>query len=259
MIKILAQGKQHNHIAGFKPCVEIAGNKWIWWDENHTPAFDVFDEIKPDIFLGVGELSRAVEKCLKSFECQYIIQFAEYSYSIHPTQSQLDTQILTFPILIDDITFYPGKPQNKFKTDILCYGITSEPDIYFMALCGIEKPMNVKLIGNYRWPLIEYAGQVNQEEKIAFIQSSKLIYCQTLGEVAQALACQKLPVTGGRMWDILPELCFNDPIHFAQWCNAAIADEEIINHELSMIDNNIIQQTYTKAYSKILKHLGRMT
>lgn len=66
-MKILCQNFSNAlyHIAlGWKNVFESIGCQWVWW-QNGTPAFDAFDKVQPDMFIGsTYDLDRATIKCL---------------------------------------------------------------------------------------------------------------------------------------------------------------------------------------------------
>ena len=61
-------------ISGWKDVFERLGHEWLWWphsgsswlgtDKENRPAFDVFDEFEPDIFIGDTNIDRATAKCI---------------------------------------------------------------------------------------------------------------------------------------------------------------------------------------------------
>ena len=52
---------------GWKNVCESIGIKWVWWNRSQKPAFDIFSEENPDIFIGTTyDLCRASVKCIVS-------------------------------------------------------------------------------------------------------------------------------------------------------------------------------------------------
>ena len=48
---------------GWREVFELLGHEWIWWPTG-KPAFDMFDEFEPDIFIGTTDIDRATSKCI---------------------------------------------------------------------------------------------------------------------------------------------------------------------------------------------------
>ncbi len=48
---------------GWQDVLEGIGHEWVWWPTG-KPAFDVFDELQPDIFIGTLDIDRAICKCI---------------------------------------------------------------------------------------------------------------------------------------------------------------------------------------------------
>ena len=45
-------------IDGWKDVFDRLGHEWLWWPPE-KPAFDMFDEFEPDIFIGTTDIDRA--------------------------------------------------------------------------------------------------------------------------------------------------------------------------------------------------------
>ena len=50
-------------IKGWKDVFDRLGCEWVWWPPG-KPAFDMFDEFEPDIFIGTTDIDRATAKCI---------------------------------------------------------------------------------------------------------------------------------------------------------------------------------------------------
>ena len=50
-------------VNGWKDVFDRLGHEWLWWPVG-KPAFDIFDEFQPDIFIGDLGIDRAICKCI---------------------------------------------------------------------------------------------------------------------------------------------------------------------------------------------------
>jgi hypothetical protein len=53
----------HYIIDGWKDVFDRLGHEWVWYPPE-KPAFDVFDEFEPDMFIGTTDINRATSKCI---------------------------------------------------------------------------------------------------------------------------------------------------------------------------------------------------
>ena len=63
ILSIKYSNAPHYIISGWKDVFDRLGHEWLWWPAE-KPAFDVFDEFEPDIFIGTTEMDRATVKCI---------------------------------------------------------------------------------------------------------------------------------------------------------------------------------------------------
>jgi len=60
-------GEYHRHL-GFANALRMAGNQFVFWNADQKPAFDIFDEYKPDVFIGTTfDLDRATINSIKNY------------------------------------------------------------------------------------------------------------------------------------------------------------------------------------------------
>lgn len=232
-MKILVRGIIGNHVHGFQNLFEKAGHKWIWWEENHTPAFDAFDEIRPDIFIGCGSNTTAIDKCLASYRnVRTMMQIAPYTFEINGTK-------LAYPTLVDQYVHRVGPINKRLSCDIACVEL---PHPHLLHICT-ESKLIVKISGHSPWPIPQYIGVMTGPEMVSLYQSAKAVYANTPEEAGRAIACGSLCITSSKR---LCELFKN---------NVAILDSDFNwtsipngNARKFLYDNEL---TYAKAFESV--------
>jgi len=71
MLKFLClykSGGEYPRHLGFANALRSAGNQFVFWNPTQKPAHDIFDEYKPDVFIGTTfDLDRATINCIKNY------------------------------------------------------------------------------------------------------------------------------------------------------------------------------------------------
>lgn len=194
-MKILVQGIKNNHVAGFQYYAEQRKHQWVWWEESHTPAFDVFDEVKPRLYIGVGEQSIAVQRCLRETNVPSIIEIEPFNYVVRTSYEQLPNIIgegLNCGILVNDRVYQPQEPDPKFACDIAYCGPLNP---MVMQLCYPIGKYHIKIAGECRWPVAQYIGMITLAQKIKLYNSAKAVYTDDMEEAIRAIACNTLVLT----------------------------------------------------------------
>jgi len=252
-MKILVQAVKGNHLHGFKSLFEAKKHQWIWWEESHTPAFDVFDELQPDLFIGYGEVSRAVIKCLKmySYKTKVMCQIGPYTYVVKG-------ETLSFPFLVNTEVHHAGADDNKLACDIGC---CEPPHPYLLSLCHPVGKFKIKILGDTPWPVPQYIGLANWSDLVKLYQSASLVFANDIEEIGRAMACGALCLTANEEASKL----LQEHIVFVD-CKEALYDEchqlltsrtgervSIVQNALRYIyDNNL---TYEHAFKQICSKL----
>ena len=79
-------------IDGWKDVFDRLGHEWLWWNPE-KPAFDVFDEFEPDIFIGTTDIDRATAKCIAERpEMKVVLKARNWG----PSDEYIDTEV--YPI-----------------------------------------------------------------------------------------------------------------------------------------------------------------
>jgi len=187
-LKVIAEGIINNQIVGFQPLFINLGWDWIWWEEICISAYKVFDEVQPDLFVGVGEPSKALSQCLKEFDTPSIIQTAPFTYKV-------GKKIFKYACLVDHFTYNNNRERcDKLRCDIGCFTINKTPSLYLTSLCYPIDKYQIIILGSQRWNLPQYLGDCNIEEKILLYRSSNLIFCETIEEKARSIACNNIAI-----------------------------------------------------------------
>lgn len=62
---------------GWGHVFQALGHEFHWWEQERKPAFDVFDEVRPDLFLGTTfDLDRATYKCIAARPEMKVVLYA---------------------------------------------------------------------------------------------------------------------------------------------------------------------------------------
>jgi len=251
-MKILAQAVKDNHIFGFKELFESRRHQWIWWEESHAAAFDVFDEVQPDLFIGCGEISKAVKKCLNIYRHK-----TKAMYQTGPYTYQVGDNIWSYPLLVNTNVHQPGHPNLKLLCEIGC---CEAPHPHLLYLCGTGK-FRIKIIGPTRWPVPQYVGTAQWQELIMLYQSAKLVYANQVEEIGRAIACNTCVVTSNNeLPDFFTDLVYpaSDAFELYDTCHQLLTsrDGERITHA-SLGHKRIVESelTYKKAFEDVCEAL----
>lgn len=252
-MKILVQAIKGNHLYGFKNLFEANRHQWIWWEEEHTPAFDAFDELQPDLFIGYGEPSRAVKKCLKKYQgkIRFMFQTGPYTYQIK------DKTFSCRPFLVNKLIHHPGKLNKKLECDIAC---CEGPHPYFTSLCRPVGKFSIKIISESLWQVPQYIGAPRWEDQVSLYQSATLVFATTAEEIGRAMACGTPCITtntedifGGNVIVVDSKEDMFDQCH-QLLTSRKYELKEMSNKGLKFIDDNKL--TYDHAFEKICTELN---
>jgi hypothetical protein len=142
-MNILAQGVPGNTFAGFQRAIQHDSHKWVWWEEHHTPAFDVFDEFQPELIM-LMDISRPMAKCIEEFQIPVVKGNHEQPFVFAIGDLEID-----FHYLVDSHAFSLGEPNPEYQCDI---GIMCEPNPLGLHLCQ-QEPYSVKVMNETAWPV----------------------------------------------------------------------------------------------------------
>ena len=162
----------------------------LFWNHQHKPTLDMFDEIQPDIvFVHESQIDQAFLIACQQFKFKYVL------LSENPLPQQLvkiPDAILTHPSFRDKfisnkniISLQPmasvteihnAKYDEDLACDILIHttGLNMVPEIDNILLF-LSNVYKIKIIGNTPVSLPQYLGQVNMIERANFIASCRVM------------------------------------------------------------------------------------
>lgn len=129
---------------GWGHVFDYMGHEFIFWDMARKPAFDMFDELEPDIFIGTTyDLDRATIKCIKTRPEMKVILFGsahgpllfdidQKAFPVHLTEREEFDKIKR----LKDET---GQPEFVF--------IHHHPNLVSQTMSSWEKIAGVKYLG----------------------------------------------------------------------------------------------------------------
>ena len=162
----------------------------LFWNHQHKPMLDMFDEIKPDIvFLHESQIDQAFLMACHQFDFKYVL------LSENPLPPQLvksPNAILTHPLFIDKFStndhviklqpmasvteIHNAEYSEELACDILVNttGVQLNDEINNI-LSYLSIAYNIKIIGDNPVFLPQYLGRVNMVERANFIASCKVM------------------------------------------------------------------------------------
>ena len=191
-MKILAQAVPDNTIAGFQRAAEHDGHTWVWWEEQHTPTFDVFDEVKPDMLFFM-ETTRSLEKCVVEHNVHTIQGDANNPFTFRlKTTTSKEPYVFPCDRLVDAHMFCPGDKDDAYICDI---GITCEPCSIGVNLCYPVGNVSVKVMCETPWGVPQYLGNGSLADKCALYRSANIIVVDSMMEAMRVMSCGSIPVS----------------------------------------------------------------
>lgn len=183
-MKILAQDNVFE-IRGFKSFFERLGHKWISWDEGHSAAFDVFYEVKPDIYIGIYPHSKAVRKCLLKYPKIKVVEVPDYyTYSVKLDEGCCMN--FAYDYLVDDNMWYKVEASSKFSCDIAYVDNVPSREVL---------DFNIKVFGKYMVHIPQYLGLCSIAEEREIYSSAKLVYVSDKQGESRAMGCGALCIS----------------------------------------------------------------
>jgi hypothetical protein len=186
-MKILAQ-TVGNELSGFEAAAKHAGHEWIWWQEEHTPAFDVFDEVRPEVVFMSGDPSAALHSCLAEFKPKHVLTHPDtpFEFKLQGTNG------LAFkPGLVDLHTFHAGKPTPAYLTTLCA---VCPPNPVILGYCE-DLGRCIKIIHEEPWPVAQYLGVGSLDDKRQLYQSAGFSFVSTYMEALRAVSCGSIVIS----------------------------------------------------------------
>jgi len=177
--------KHHPDIMGFATAFGKMKHETFLWQD--TPAFDIFDEVEPNVFVSV-RLDRAIEKCLAERPHVHTIIRVSKQENIWV----IDGEEMEFPHVVDDINFHRVDPNPNMAADLVYIGET-HPMI--MELAFPSGVLNIKIFGTQPWPIPQYLGFVGVEQHCQAYSSAKIAFVTSTTEALRAMNCKTFCLT----------------------------------------------------------------
>jgi len=193
-MKILC--KHHPDVMGLAMAFDKLGHETFLWQD--TPAFDIFDEINPDVFVLTTKADRAMEKCIEERPDMHTM------IQVDPNMWILDGEETEFPNVVDDISFHHVEPNPNMASDITYIG---SPNPMIMSLAYPIGKFNLKIFGPHPWPIPQYLGFIGTDEHCQAYSSAKIVFVTNMTEALRAINCKAFCLTDRE--DIAEELDMN--------------------------------------------------
>ena len=184
-MKILC--KQHPDIMGLVTAFDKLGHDTVLWKDG--PAFDIFDEVKPDIFITI-DMNRAILKCIKERPNLHTMIYSKDNLCI------LDGKELELPNVVDNITFHHVDYNTHIASDITYIG---KPNPMIMSLAYPIDKFNLKIFGPQPWPIPQYLGVVSTKEHCQAYSSTKIAFVTNVVEGMRAINCKAFCLTNKKV------------------------------------------------------------
>lgn len=177
-MRVLIQNNGDSRCSGMTNVLMAMGHDVVVWDAKSKPAFDVFDEIGPEIFL-FTDMDRATKKCVD--ECGTKLKCVS---------------LKNIPFAADTVSFSGGERREELASQIVCID-KYKPDVHNKYVLPLCHSFQIKIFGeDAAWPVGQYLGRVSPRT-IPSLYASAMVSLNFSGpETAyQILASGGLPVS----------------------------------------------------------------
>ncbi len=161
--------------------------KVINWNPQIKPAFDMFEELKPDLLITDAATTPNLTNSLKQYPCQLIVCGSMPPFDLEPDLLLLADPIsdtfkehCEFPYLVIKPAanigkFRQGKKDPKKETDILYFASEATPQVDEVDILSVLSGLShsFRIIG-FRRPLLQYIGLTSVYETSDFFASAKI-------------------------------------------------------------------------------------
>jgi hypothetical protein len=164
------------------------------WVPNNKPLFDLFDELKPDIFIcHIDFISPIIDDVLQEYSDTKFVGLSDSMFAMRkqPDLMCLETNTmydpfhpldhyngprLSYDVCANPVLFKNGKYTKELATDILYISNYQNPreDVVLSILRFLSKKYQIKVFGNHRLHIPEYLGILDAMEISNAMASAKL-------------------------------------------------------------------------------------
>lgn len=147
----------------------------IMWNPEIKPAFDAFNEFKPDIlFAYLSDINkyRAIQKCIGEYKVKTVL----FNDSVIPGVScQEGVKLVDMPYAVDDALYHKVEPDPKYTADISYINTaTNDMDFNFILPLCDSMEYNIKIYGNPVSLSPQWCGHIRDEERRHIFSSTRI-------------------------------------------------------------------------------------
>jgi hypothetical protein len=180
-MRILCQGDGPIQ-QGWRRVLVACGHQTYLWNPLTKPAFDVFDEFQPDLFVSMGTPKKARNKCSK--ERGWRTRVVDRGEA---------------PPAGDTFLFYPGTKHPFFECDVaIVEDYNRKMARCLSVLCNPSSGLRVKIFGDVPSPFPQYLGRITDNVARDIYASARLTIC--FSEHGIHGGWMGATLSGGRVW-----------------------------------------------------------
>lgn len=236
--------------AGLLAAFNKGGHDFIVWNPVEKSAFDVFDEVEPEVFIAGATTmaNRAVAKCIEERR---------------PRGKLKTVDMDTIAPAGDTSLFHRVEKRRDLSCDVAHVGPFNS---LLLPLCDQSSPFRVKICGPSPWPIPQYVGPIN-DKTLPYLYASAMtsVSFGDLETVYQILLSGGLPIVQyfpGSPFNVENVLMFRDSLELQDLVSRYTRKSRLKERE-SVINTGlrVIRQgnTYCHRAAAILESVGRTT
>jgi hypothetical protein len=172
---------------GLHNAYKACGYNLYLWSEKQKPAFDIFAEFQPTVFISnAKKLSRATLKCLLNHRPIKTVVSAHCQDIEYLKQNFCELFIYNVSLAADTTLYHFGKENPNLQCDVAYVGKRNDIIYEFLTKKCYDGQRNIKIFGPDPWPVPNYLGNISIENECDLYASAKF----RLGEnYYKILAC----------------------------------------------------------------------
>jgi hypothetical protein len=216
---------------GLHNAYKACGYNSYLWSEKQKPAFDIFAEFQPTVFISNGKkLSRATLKCLLNHRPIKTIVSAHCEDIEYLKQNFCELFIYDISLAADTTLYHFGKENPNLKCDVAFLGKKNDVIYPYMIAWCHQKGRNVKIFGPEPWPVPNYLGNISIENECDLYRSATYSFGENEYKI---LACGG---NGSYVDDIIS--AYKNNTYFNRIHNI----NSLLNIENKMVEDKISEQ-----------------
>jgi hypothetical protein len=192
--------------AGLQHDIVDAGHEWYWWPTG-KPAFDVFDEEKPDVVI-TTELTTSMLKCWND-------NIIAVQPNAERTQIRVNNKEFVLNPMVDTHAYQHTEPVDHLRCELARVGPIND---VVRRLCYPVGKYNIKIFGDDNgggYGVAQYLGKITHQEECQVYASALMTYVETIEEALKVVACGGCPVTTNKLSATFAEQldCYGDELY----------------------------------------------